>query len=437
MKNNNKNIEDLFKQSFDNYKLEPDTKTWSNISNALKVRQFFGFNAQKFNIYYLAAILFIISTITFLFSNNNVTQQAISIAQHKIKSPIHIRSVSTNTNQNVMNKNKTHRDFVKPKNITGNNVSPIKKQVINNKSNNTATKLIHRNIVSTVVITDSLSKDINKLKLPVPKPLFKLNTRKGCVPLKIEIENYTKFAENYEWSFGNGEKSEQENPVYTYTKAGIYTVMLIAKGVGGSAASYVDSVVVYNKPENNIEISEQSQLSENENFRVSVDNKNSTKHKWYFGDGNTSTNHTAIHKYEKEGVYSISLASTTKNNCYDSVLLENIIVMKYPNKIVFPNAFCPNLGGSSNGKYSHIELHNNVFHPIIVGTVEKYELKIYAKTGVVVFETKDVNTGWDGYYNNKLMPEGVYPYVVTVKFEGDNKPIQKRSNITILYKTNR
>ena len=110
-----------------------------------------------------------------------------------------------------------------------------------------------------------------------------------------------------------------------------------------------------------------------------------------------------------------------------------IVVIKSNKKLAFPNAFCPNTGGPSDGKYSKREMFNDIFHPVVKGLLEEYNLKIYSRTGLPVFETNDVNIGWDGYYQNHLMPEGVYPYMVIGKFE-NGKKFQQRGNVTIVYR---
>jgi len=44
------------------------------------------------------------------------------------------------------------------------------------------------------------------------------------------------------WNFGDGEISEEENPIHIYTKAGTYEVSLFVTDVCGSCNSSVDKV---------------------------------------------------------------------------------------------------------------------------------------------------------------------------------------------------
>ena len=36
--------------------------------------------------------------------------------------------------------------------------------------------------------------------------------------------------------------------------------------------------------------------------------------------------------------------------------------------------------------------------------------KIYSRSGACVFETNNIEKGWDGRYNGELCPSGVYVY---------------------------
>jgi len=52
--------------------------------------------------------------------------------------------------------------------------------------------------------------------------------------LTVTFENLSVRANSYEWNFGDGNTSTEENPVHVYTDGGTFTVSLKAKGEGGS-----------------------------------------------------------------------------------------------------------------------------------------------------------------------------------------------------------
>jgi gliding motility-associated-like protein len=433
MKKEYSNIEDLFKETFDGYKVEPSTSTWKSINGKLNLKQFLSPGLKHFNVYYLSAIIGIAAVIGALLSNN----EQLKTTETKLTTP-------NKTEISIENNAEIIEDLAK--NNATKETSDIKHTRIQQRIKKSNT-IIESSKVSEVIpitqnqklekisdgSTDSMS-ELNKIAVLPPKPLFKLNNKQGCAPFKIKLDNYTELAQSFEWTFGDGSKSKDKNPVHTYRYPGVYTISLKASGLGGVAYSVIDSIVVHEGVDNKVAYSFNSKLTEDEPFVISVKSSQNADYEWNFGDGTYSTQPNPTHAYSKEGHYSISLITLTENNCYDSVKVADAVVLKSNKKIVFPNAFCPNPNGPSEGKYKENDLNNNIFHPVVKGQLMEYNLKIFAKSGLLIFESNNVKIGWDGYFQNRLLPSGVYPYIVTVKFEGDNKPTQQRGNLTILHK---
>ena len=436
MKKEYSNIEDLFKNSFNDYKVDPTPGAWKGINGKLNLKQFLSLDFKHFNVYYLSAIVGIMSAIGLLLSDNN--QKEISQATQNTFNKTEIIGTDFKSDE----KNEGTAAIISDK-IDDNNKIRIQKRVEKKKlSTPIETSRVYEVIPLTQNqkiekvtngLVDSMS-ELKKITVLPPKPLFKLSNKEGCAPFKISLNNFTELAQSYEWSFGDGSKSKDKNPSHTYLYPGVYTVRLKATGVGGTAISIIDSVCVHEKVNNKVSTSFNNQLTEGELFAISVNNNQTAEFEWSFGDGNYSFEKNPTHTYQKAGMYSISLITLTDNNCYDSVKVADAIVVKSNKKIVFPNAFYPNPSGSSTGKYSNKSFYNDVFHPKVKGELVEYSLKIFAKTGLLIFESNDLEIGWDGYYQNRMMPAGVYPYVAIIKFEGDDKPIQKRGNITVLHK---
>jgi hypothetical protein len=76
--------------------------------------------------------------------------------------------------------------------------------------------------------------------------------------------------------------------------------------------------------------------------------------------------------------------------------------------IEFPNAFIPNSNGPAGGYYtSKSDESAQIFHPVTSG-VSEYQLRIFSRLGILIFETSDINIGWDGYHKGALCEPGVY-----------------------------
>lgn len=79
----------------------------------------------------------------------------------------------------------------------------------------------------------------------------------------------------------------------------------------------------------------------------------------------------------------------------------NIICLEHQAILWYPNAFIP------DGK-------NNVFKPAVAlsNTISSYSLQIYDRNGGRIFESTDVQTGWDGKKGGELLSQGIYAYIV-------------------------
>ncbi|MCB9046428.1 MAG: gliding motility-associated C-terminal domain-containing protein [Chitinophagales bacterium] len=84
-----------------------------------------------------------------------------------------------------------------------------------------------------------------------------------------------------------------------------------------------------------------------------------------------------------------------------------------------PNAFTP--GRRTNGTLKIVRR----------GIAELKEFAVYNRWGVKVFETSDINEGWDGTYNGASQPTGVYIYTIKAVTPSGHA-IQKQGNITLL-----
>jgi gliding motility-associated-like protein len=75
-------------------------------------------------------------------------------------------------------------------------------------------------------------------------------------------------------------------------------------------------------------------------------------------------------------------------------------------------------------------LDNNVFYPVFAG-VEDFQLQIYNRWGELLYESLDVNRGWDGRYKGTLVQQGVYVWRARVTFT-DGKQVIKAGDLTLL-----
>jgi hypothetical protein len=158
---------------------------------------------------------------------------------------------------------------------------------------------------------------------------------------------------------------------------------------------------------------------------------------WDFGDGTTSTDPEPAHLYTKLGNFDLKLKVTSEYGCKDSLYHYLAVSVLGEGLLQFPNAFTPNMSGPSGGVYSGLQGNqiNDIFYPVHRG-IEKYHLEIFTRWGERIFQSDDVNVGWDGYFKGALCKQDVYVWKVKATFYNGQDYI-KVGDVTLLHKVQR
>src|SRR6056297_694668 len=268
---------------------------------------------------------------------------------------------------------------------------------------------------------------------PMVTAEFNIDDTAGCVPHTVtftaEASQYPDDNYDYLWDFGDGTSSTEQQPTYTFDSAATYPITLTVVGDNG-AVNAAGSVKVYPLPEVSFTMEPRLLMIPGDQTQCYNLTQYASEYLWDFGDGSTSTDKNPAHYYSTEGQYTVSLTATSAFGCQATATRENYIEVIGKGQVVFPNAFTPSLAGPSDGAYSDSDVSNNIFHPMAEGVVE-YNLYIYNRWGELMFESKDVDVGWDGYYNGKLCPQDVYIWKVEGKFI-NGKTFEKTGDVTLL-----
>jgi len=264
---------------------------------------------------------------------------------------------------------------------------------------------------------------------------FDADPREGCLPLVVEFENLTRFADpsTYQWEFGDGQRvSAVENPTHVYRNPGTYSVRLSATNITGQRTEMFkqDFIVVNETPVASFTIpDEYRQVFTTEEVRFVNLSEGADEFIWRFGDGNESFEEEPIHAYPDSGIYDITLiAINSETGCTDSMTLSSQVQVILGGESDVPNAFTPSRAGPNTA--SNNPLQNDFFLPKVEG-VSQFNMKIYNRWGELLFESNDRTVGWDGYYNGVLMPQGVYVYRLELVFENGRRET-KVGDITLI-----
>ena len=141
---------------------------------------------------------------------------------------------------------------------------------------------------------------------------------------------------------------------------------------------------------------------------------------WSFGEGTFSLEQEPSNDFNQVGIYIVELTVTDTKGCTDKYYKEMVSKQEY---LYFPpTAFSPN--GDNK---------NDVFKPILKDIFEdSYELYIYDRWGVIVFETKDINEGWDGTRQDKTTLAIQGSYTFKLLFDNYKAGLQTKTGTFVL-----
>ena len=248
--------------------------------------------------------------------------------------------------------------------------------------------LVDANGCDSVIITSLLA---------LPSPIINLgNDTAFCdgdsVPISI-----SNIYDTILWSTGSN-----TNSIYVNTM-GSYWVE-----VTDSICKNSDTIFISNLTHTYISIND-TNFCDGEIWQISLPTSNS----YLWSTGSTS-NQIII---QDSGYYWVDITDICKNYKEDFHLsLEDCSCM-----MAVPNVFTPNGDGL-----------NDFFFPVINCVFEEYHLVIFNRWGQLLFETNNQNEKWDGTYQNKEVPEGVYFYLIDYRQPyNDGKDAQHSGSITL------
>ncbi|WP_449405441.1 PKD domain-containing protein [Methanosarcina lacustris] len=141
---------------------------------------------------------------------------------------------------------------------------------------------------------------------------FSSDFASGNAPLTVSFTDIsTGNPITWDWNFGDGTTSTDQNPVHTYTSAGDYTVTLTVNNADG-AASKDGTITVLQTTEPVVPVANFTSdvASENAPLTVTFTDTSTgfpTAWSWDFGDGTTSTDQNPVHTYTSAGDYTVTL----------------------------------------------------------------------------------------------------------------------------------
>jgi len=433
-------LRELFSQKLGNAEVIPDASVSSKLMRRLARQEFLRFNPVRFNIYYLGGIMVaaITSAIILLPGKANSDElkplkpsgEITNIVRKEI--PIVSEGQTVIKNADTFN-NKGVRSI---RNQSNTRTPVVSAKVPVRTSQSLENIKITNSVVSDTVAGKSLfiktlpeTKELKNEMKPV-EASFETSVTEGCAPLNVIFSNRSTSLDSCRWTFGDGGYSYEKNPKWIFDVDGEYKVLLSVFGSDGSVAESSARITVHPRPVAKFEITPEKAILPKDEIRFYNYSTDASIFKWDFGDGTTSSIADPRHWYTKFANYNVTLVASSEYGCSDSLVVMNAFSgSEY--FIELPNAFIPNTLGPSGGFYSaKSDEGAQVFHPNFSG-VSDYQLKIFSKLGILIFESNDINIGWDGYFRGQLSDPGVYIWKVRGNFR-NGEPFIKMGDVTLL-----
>ena len=267
-----------------------------------------------------------------------------------------------------------------------------------------------------------------------PEVNFKSDKLTICEGDYVVFESLIEYPEGtvFDWSFGNNEISDKENPLAVrYRSSGEYDVSLIintALGDPGSCASRLDSALMIKvapmpEAEFDMDKTEITLLEGPIQFTNLTFSENELEYLWDFGDNNSSNEISPSHQYDEAGYFTITLIVSDSFSCADTAFGEVILEPDFT--VFMPNAFSPN-GDDVNDTFKPVGLADGI---------QSYLIEVWARNGTLVYSSRDFKEGWDGIDPETGLPHlgGLFSYTVQITdFKGNMLPVIK-GQVILMY----
>ncbi|MFN7014081.1 MAG: PKD domain-containing protein, partial [Bacteroidia bacterium] len=136
---------------------------------------------------------------------------------------------------------------------------------------------------------------------------------------------------SWQWDFGDGNNSTQQNASNNYISDGTYNVTLTVTNANNCTNSSTQTITIYPKPDANFTFINQcdgNAVPFNSTSTINAPD-NITNYFWDFGDNTNGSGTSINHLYSSTGLYNVTLIVTSNNSCSDTIL-QQVTVFNNP-----------------------------------------------------------------------------------------------------------
>ena len=199
----------------------------------------------------------------------------------------------------------------------------------------------------------SITKTVNNyLTVADPQSNFTFSTNGQCMPVTVTFSDQSGTAAGWLWTFGNGDSSTQQNPVYTYNSDPTDSIRLIITDAFGC----IDTTSMEPFPYWSAQamIDDNTKCAGDSAFFTDISN-GALSWLWDFGNGNTSTFQNPATIYTQNGSYTVTLIATFPGGCIDTIVYNDMVAIASPEA----DFYSPSLAGCSPTQISFVNTTND------------------------------------------------------------------------------
>lgn len=180
---------------------------------------------------------------------------------------------------------------------------------------------------------------------------FSASITSGCFPLRVQLTDLSVAGAgntnvSWDWDFGNGVTSNQQNPLVTYTNAGVYNVTLRVTNDKGCTRTVSRPAYITVTSGVRAGFTQSAPTVCSAPASISFTNTSTgppvLSYQWDFGDGNTSTAQDPVHAYTANGSYTVTLVTSSTAGCQDTFRFSPLQIGGIVTDFTYPPAVCIN-----------------------------------------------------------------------------------------------
>ena len=232
--------------------------------------------------------------------------------------------------------------------------------------------------------------------------------------LEVVFNNYSHDVVSYHWDFGDGHTSSQESPIHRYVDPGSYEITLIAENnFCGVSDTFSQNITLVKRVHSKDFAMDYEPCRDGGAVKMRALGTYFQEYEWDFGNGDLEYGTEVEYVYENSGKHRVIL--NLKDTVCDRYFTKDTVIEVFTDGYTpwLPNIFTPNGDGVNDyfgiPQESHPEFFKNV------------DLKVFNRWGSLLYHGTKADDFWDGTFEERVLSEGVYFYILNVEDDCANQ----------------